>query len=475
MLTYVEPPLDHWHIRSGESIDRSVLIGQIQNNAHRLGTGKPSNHAPLIATGHQAWLWHPGILAKDLVMTRFAQQTDADTFHLVVDQDSHESLHLQLPVIHDQRLATETIHLAATDVRIPTGWQPPVDPTSVQHHLVDVQQRLGDSLAVDLDPVIQAFRELPPCQTLAQQITVVLTRLRKPYFDQPIPVCFVSDVIRLPSYQPWLDHMLADATHCVRSYNHAVDHHPSAHIAKLRVEPDRVELPLWAVRWEEPRQRVFADLAGQSNVLTFDNGQPVTPLSPGITPTPENSEAFSLTPRAMCLTAILRQWCCDLFVHGRGGIEYDRATEQWWRSWQNKPLAPMTAVSADLPMNFSVPVADHDKLHHAQWWSHHIPHNLDRTTSNKHTPHRLTLEKRNLIDHMNDDRNPIRRATAYQRIHQINAQLAKIYPHVLTDAANRLTHAQIGVLNHKIATKRDWCFALYDPSQIQSLERELIS
>jgi hypothetical protein len=48
------------------------------------------------------------------------------------------------------------------------------------------------------------------------------------------------------------------------------------------------------------------------------------------------------------MTAFMRLMVCDLFIHGRGGWEYDRAAEWWMRRWMGIELSPMAMATADL-------------------------------------------------------------------------------------------------------------------------------
>jgi len=480
MQLLIEPPLDRWQIGAGDhGADRSALIQCMRTHAQRLGTGHPSTTRPFIATGHQAWLWHPGILVKDLAVLHGADRFNAGAFHVVVDQDVHEALRLELPVVRDGHLSVEVVELAKTLAGVPTGYQPPVDPTLIQVSLTQAQERLGGSLAADPEPIIRAFTNPPPCQTLAQQITAALARLRQPYTPSPIPVLFVSDLPALPAYQTLLHQMLHDARRCANSYNKAVSARPGAGVAPLRVEPDRVELPLWVLRWGQPRQRVFVDLSGEPPIFTLDSGEPIVPQNPDDLEPDRDHD--TLGPKALLMTAVLRRWCCDLFVHGRGGQAYDRATEDWWRDWLGEPLAPMAVASADLCMDFDVPVGDTAALQKAVWWRHYLPHNIDRGTREIHripqpprtSPQAVHAEsvehKGRLIDQMGKDRDKKRRAEAYEMIQKINRDLVAAHPEQLTQADARVEQARMGLTNEAVASKRDWCFGFYPQATIHKL------
>ncbi len=465
----IEPPIDRWQLQPSapDPTTRAPLAQRSAHHASRLNTGQPPHPAtPIIATGHQAWLWHPGILAKDVAMIHAASRLNAGALHLVVDQDTHPALRLELPVIHDRRIAVETIELATTAQDVPTGCQPPADASAIAKTLADTRQRLGATLAVDLTPIEAAFTDLPPSQTLAQQITAAITRLRRPFIDTPIPVLFATDLPTLPPFQSLLDRLLNDARACAQAYNTAAAQRPNAHVATLRVEPDRVEAPLWALQWNKPRQRVFIDLADSPPIFTLDNGQPINPNPQ--TPSPDHPDRYTPAPKALLMTAVLRRYHCDLFIHGRGGDAYDRVTEDWWQHWLGETLAPMAAVSADLTLNFNAPVNNEQKLRHAQWHRHHLPHNIDRQAPAGAAEIALVKEKRDLLGHMDDDRDRDRRAAAFKRVRQINLALARSHPRLLAEAQERVERARVGLANRRTALKRDWCFAFYEPAGINT-------
>ena len=510
MQLTVEPPLNKWQVGvvdGGLSHDRAGLFDLINANAQRLGSGALSGQSgkgdggnTVIATGHQAWLWHPGILAKDLAMTVAAARMGAGMFHVVVDQDAHAALQLDLPVIRNKQLSIESVSLGPDDPAIPTACRSSVAAEVITSNLLAAKRRLGDSLAGGLtggvaegiDGVIEAFGGTPSCVTLAEQLTVALARLRRLVGASSgddgrgwgenqcgtLPVVFVSQLTGLSFYQAMLDRMLNDAQRCVSCYNRAAAGRPDAGILPLRVERDRVELPLWLLRWGKPRQRVFADLAGDPALFTLENGQPIEgSWSPdggwGSKGWGEDRSGHVLAPRALLLTAVLRRYCCDLFIHGKGGLVYDRVTEVWWQDWLGEALAPMTAVSADLRLEFDVPISDEQAVRDAQWWLHHLPHNIDRLATIPTPLNPTVAEKRAVLSHMDDDRDSHRRARAFKRVHQINRNLVEANPAVITEARRRLEQAQIGVANQQIAGKRDWCFGLYDPAVLSAIIQAL--
>lgn len=481
MQLIVDPPFDQWAVvddsrpsTRGPDENLAALWELMANHACRLGTGRPRHAQSFLATGHQPWLWHPGIFAKDLAVCDLAPRIGAGPFHAVVDQDVRAALGLELPVVRDGRLGVEAVVLGPYDATVPTGCQGPVPAHTIRQTLVEVQRRLGKTLAANVKPIMDAFSDPPDCRTLAQQITVALGRLREPWIQEPLPVIFATELTTLPGFRTLVEQMLGDAPACVENYNRSVATEPAAGVAPLGIRPNRVELPLWALSWGQPRRRVFADLAGRTPVLVLEDSQPidVPDALAGGGDAPQGGR-FTLAPRALLLTAVLRRWCCDRFVHGRGGARYDRVTQRWWGAWLGQQLAPVAVVSADLRMDFAVPVADDGAVAHAAWWSHHVAHNVDRAVPPSAVDRQQVQRKRFLIDHMDDDRDPQRRAAAFAQIHAINDALGRAHRGVLERAGQNLEETKLGRANQRVALKRDWCFALYDRAKLQAMARSL--
>ncbi|MEX0775132.1 MAG: hypothetical protein WD042_05395 [Phycisphaeraceae bacterium] len=461
----IDPPLSSWSPQTPHR-DRTTLRHIVNDHAQRLHTAALTITHPLIATGHQAWLWHPGILAKDIAMAAAARLHQSGMVHLIVDQDVNEALTLEVPVQEGNRLRVYPLRLAAQIAGVPTGVHPPIDPADVKQSLDDTRRSLGDSLCVDLSPIARAFVDLPACRSLAEQLAVVTVRLMRPWVGD-VPVFFASDLPRLPGFAQIVRRMLDDPQKCVACYNQAAAARPEAGIAPLAVEPDRVELPLWVMHAGAPRRRVYADVADRRAILVNEDGEPLTPPS-GVSLRREMGS--QLAPKALLLTAIMRCEACDLFIHGKGGGEYDRITEDWWRAWTSEELAPTAVVSVDLYLDLKAPVAERGDLARAVWWQHHLPHNLDRALR---LDDALARRKAELLSHMGGNRDRRRRATAFADLHAINARLVAEHPQAVHDAEQSVERAQAGVANRAISAKRDWCFALYADGQLAALMQAL--
>ena len=468
MRLHLDPPMNQWQAR------------------------QRTRQPPIIATGHQAGLWHPGILAKCIAAVEYAKAVGGEPLFVLVDHDDNDAMRLELPVIEADRLATHVVQLGESLPGVALVSQPKIDWNHAAKTLREARDQLGPRLRCDIEPIIGAADSMRAIEgTRADQMTKFMQKLWQPIIGS-LPMVMATNRID----HALVERMLRDAARCVQCYNEAVRQHPNTGIPLLNVERDRVELPLWylgnpwgfradesaseILDWPRDahgrqqfvpraRQRVYADLSDSAPLLVRDDGEPVpSARRDGIV------HHIGLAPRALSLTAMLRSTVCDLFIHGHGGGVYDRVMEAWWHAWIGQPLAPMAVVSADVNLDFpGVPLAQPQDLTRAIWYAHHLPHNLDRHLPREWVDVSLAARKREILAQMNDDQDAKRRAAPFRELHRINQTLGTQHAEVIRLADEQVAQVRTGVQNRRIASKRDWAFPLYPPSSLDDLAAQI--
>ncbi len=175
-------------------------------------------------------------------------------------------------------------------------------------------------------------------------------------------------------------------------------------------------------------------------------------------------------PRAVLLSAVMRRWRCGLFIHGRGGAVYDRVTDAWWRAWRGEALPAAAMVTADVRLPLEVPVASRQERDRAVWYRHHLPHNVDRHAHLTPIGRAKASAKAALLEQLRDEPGKRRKAAAFQGLHRINADLAKLHPELVAQARAAVARAEAGVRNAGVAARRDWPFVLYPADRIAALQ-----
>lgn len=398
--------------------------------AARREAGLPDDR-PIIMSGHQASVWHAGILAKRLALEHASPLAAASAW-LIADQDVNDPGIMAYPERDNAgRLQRREFRLTPptrTPLETPTGCIPrlrattPAPPTLATAAAAIVAEP-GDSAALQ----VSAANE----RMLRDRLGLTATHL--------VPSLGLS---RLTIFRDWVALMQADPARCVTAYNAAAEAAPEAQVRPLLARPDlgRWELPLWRIRPNEPRRPVF-------NVQVA------------------NIDPAELAPRALLMTAVVRAALCDLFIHGTGGGVYDKVTELWITNWLGIELAPMAIVSATLRLDLGVPDVTPADVARARWRSHaarHDPALIGDAT--------FAAQKRDMVraiaalKEAGEDPAPVFRAmhamiAAYRTGHA--AALASL------DAAT--LRAQADAADARIASDRTWPWVLHTDAALRGL------
>lgn len=414
-----------------------------------------------IMAGHQAQLWHPGILTKDLLALALADQLGGVATHLVVDQDVHPTLALDVPIKADHGIAVKTLTLASTLRHVPTGFQPPVNSRDMLAALDEFCHRHRLAPGITLNHLRVAIQHVICSEytTLATQVAAINDAIRRQMVGVEITSRLTSELSQTSAVGDLVAAMLDDPLRAAGTYNRAASAFADAGIEPMLIAREWVELPLWACRWNKPRAPVFADIASSRAMLIHKDGQPI------------DRDQWQIMPRALTMTLACRRSETDLFVHGLGGGQYDRITEQWANDWLGETIAPMATATADVVLDLGINTATKADLAHAIWYAHHLPHNLHRHPA--WSDHPLSMEKRQLLAQINTSRDRRKKRAMFQRIHQINDTLTALASDAIAQASEQLQATRQAIEHRALLSRRDWACVLYPDDDLKRLRQRV--
>ncbi len=396
----------------------------------------------IIAAGHQAGFWHPGILSKFLAahaVVESIRRERAVDLPLVVDHEDNDCSRLDLPIQGDHAgVDVQKVQIAALtpDMRgLPTGEIPALDPL---HAADGLRNPATESIRKGLRAIESSLRAHRRETSLARQMAEAVNDQLETSVSRPALLVasrlfassFGREIIRV---------MRDDPDRCARTYNGAVAGE-TGDVRPLQVRSGAVELPLWRIDLDRRRRPVFdADL--------------------------NSIDPARLRPRALLMTAIMRLAVCDLFIHGRGGIAYDRAMEKWIREWLGLPVCPMAMATADVYLPF--PDADVVGEFEIQQALRAFQRALHDPTSHDGA---LSKEKRALLAAITaaprQSRERRERFLAYHRwLEQEREHHAARIREANADVV-RLTQL---AANQAVMARRDWAFPLYPRETLDPL------
>jgi hypothetical protein len=247
--------------------------------------------------------------------------------------------------------------------------------------------------------------------------------------------------------------MADDPWQCAECYNRAVTAMPEAGIAPLLVRDDYVELPLWRIREDGRRMHAYdSDVAAA--------------LGNGECRIQESKSEIALMPRALFMTALVRLGMCDLFIHGFGGANYDRAMEAWIRQWLGVDVATLAMATADMRLPLMATDTETGDVARAQTRARRLWHDPSSADGNSHP----SAKKQSMFQAIEDlPRDSTERRAAFLAMHTELARGRSRHEQQLAAAWRQLEQARRHAADLAIAQRRDWAFSLYPHAMIDEL------
>ncbi|MBL8760108.1 MAG: hypothetical protein JNL50_02295 [Phycisphaerae bacterium] len=402
---------------------------------------------PLVMSGHQAILWHPGILAKYIAADSCARAAGAASAWVVVDQDTPPPHELAWP---SRASATSTRVVVGThgldyaspcDTEVPACARPPLA----------ARANAGDGLLIDPAAALPRLRRVINSNSNSPNAALQITRVIEsllPSSIAPVLTFFATSIARTDFFAALVRHMRADPRRCIEAYNAAALSHLGADIRPL--DANALELPLWHI--QGPLGSAARDPVHANELASI--------------PTPQ------LAPRALLMTALLRLAACDLFIHGTGGLAYDRVTDAWLASWLGADAVPAPTALATATLFLPLDATPENPLtseaiaaQRAYRDAFHKPGALGEQS--------LESERRSLV--ANIAASPYRSAERQRRYHDLQQLLTRYRAaHAPAIEARRLAALSARTsAKDRAASVRTWAFPLYPESKLTRLRDDI--
>jgi hypothetical protein len=403
----------------------------------------------VVATGHQAAIWHPGILAKDLVVGRVCHRLAATVgqavpLHVIADHDANDGGLVRLPALAEDgsldalgwRLRPAPEGRCLRDRLAGRAAAPPPHRSPIP------------ALADRIDAIHAAVDAHADAPSLALQLGLAAADLARPVTGD-IPRRSMSSLLQAAVGRAILERMASDPEACIAAHDAAVEADRTRRttrgrlprgVARLLDRGGAKELPLWRNTAE-----------GRRPVLL---GEPL--------------DAASLRPRALLATALARLAGCDLFVHGLGGGVYDRVMEDWIARWLGEEIAAnlAPAIVATATLRLPLPVERIDDPMTPEAW-HRLRNDPDLASSDDPTrsAHLAAIDAA--------PRRSRERRAAYLGLRAAIAEAHRRGAAQLADAERRMITERRVARSNAIARERTWAFPLHDDSSIAALAAEV--
>jgi hypothetical protein len=474
-------------------VERAVAYTSEYRDVDNLSTAVDrATTAPLVLSGHQPQLYHPGVWYKNFVLGQLARETHGIGIHLLIDSDSC-------------RTAT---------IRVPTGSvdQPRVEAVPLDHPAAEMpyeERMVGDEalfasfpsrLSTLLRPFIAApvVHELWPMihersrgeKNLGRRIAQGRHSLEASWGNDTLEVP-QSCVCCLNEFGWFVAHVLAQLPRFRTAYNGSLASYREAHgfrnrahpVPDLALDDGWLEAPFWIWSSDDPRRMpLFARQQGRELMISDRERRTfVLTLSPDADAAVAVEQlkelavrGIKIRTRALATTLFARLLLGDLFLHGIGGAKYDQVTNQIAERFLGFALPEFGTVSATLRLPIDHPCADADQPATLRRQLRELDYHPERflrrdgASNSKTTASTATI----VADKSHWLNTRVTPENAYARHLGIASANAALQPWVATvrsDVNRRLDEAVDCLRASSILTGREYSFALFPREHLQRL------
>ncbi|MFV1964796.1 MAG: hypothetical protein ACC628_05195 [Pirellulaceae bacterium] len=316
-----------------------------RNYRDRVETASPETDTPILLTGHQPELYHPGVWIKNFAISSAAQKWNARAVHLIIDNDTATSAAIRIPdgTLQKPRFGTVAYDQPSSDT--PYEDRPVLDSSAFASFGDRVRERLAPFVA---DPLIERFwpRAVAAADMHGNLGRAVAQARHEQEASWGLTTCELplSQVCEQESFRWFVVHVLGQLPRFRDAHNSSLAEYRRVHRLRSRTHPvpelvrqdEWLEAPFWIWSAADPRrERLFVRRRGRQLEIS-DSKQSLGFLSlhadgPGEAAVDElfewSARGYRLRPRALLTTMFARLFLGDLFVHGVGGAKYDQLTD----------------------------------------------------------------------------------------------------------------------------------------------------
>ncbi|RIK77314.1 MAG: hypothetical protein DCC67_12835 [Planctomycetota bacterium] len=328
-------------------------------------------YRPLILTGHQPELFHPGVWVKNFASDRLARLVGGQAVNLIIDGDACQETSIRVPLGTPREPRLGVVEFDRHRNNAPWEDRGIADRSLWESFADRVRAAAGmlsDRMLDQWWPAVLARGE----QTgrvgaaIAQARHLVERSWGRHTLELPQSRLSTTAAFRRFAY-----HLLLHLPRFAAAYNEALVEYRRAHKIRNHAQPvpnlgragDWLEAPFWV--WSAAaaiRRPAYVRFQGRTLVVSdrksFEQSLPMVDDGDAAVAVDElqrwEDDGCRLRSRALATTMFARLAVADLFIHGIGGARYDEATDAICERFFGAAPPPFATVSGTLRLPIAV-------------------------------------------------------------------------------------------------------------------------
>lgn len=477
-----------------EILEAAVDYTQSLEGKSELPTTKHLSSLPLVVTGHQPEMFHPGVWVKNFLAGKLAEKAGGVALNLIIDNDNLTTTALRVPT--GPRNSPSVEWIAFDDDHANEPWE------DARLNTTDIfstfAARIANSMKPwSISPLVS--RMWKSCALASRRFPLLrdLLTVGRHFLERD----WGLDILELPlshlcetaTFRKFTARILLDAERFRLIHNRILEEYrrvnrirsQSHPVPELKIEDRRIETPFWIWKKGEIDRRPLYVIRNNGRLVLSDKHRVL--ISTTLDENNEFSqivdvlkqlsqEGFRIRTRALTTTMFSRLFLADLFVHGLGGAKYDEMTDRLivrFFGMTAPKFVTTTATFHLLPGNDeSVTQQDIRKIKQELRRLHYHP---DLFLAHKtESAEILIREKKRLIAEQNDKtlRTSENRAR-YLRLKEIRNELAIDAETTRLELQRRLEQQQQKLESDRFLSDREFSFVLFPEDKLKPFMQTL--
>lgn len=472
--------------RLAESARRDLLAMAQRYTSAYADVGQLAKR-PLIVSGHQPDLFHPGVWFKNFALDSLAKTSGGVGIHLLIDSDLCRETSIRTPTESIETPRVESVPYdeaaATTPYEERTVQDDALFDSFAERAAASVRPLIGKSLIHSIWSYAIESRQRN--SNVGRALSEARHRIEREWGSTTLELPF-GEVADTEGFRRFAAELLLRCKETASAYNGALDEYRAAHRIRNAAQPlpdlagdgSWIETPFWVWSQAEPTRRALfasvgpdglrlSDRAGWSAEGPLDTDGVVAWLAE------QRPAGIKIRSRALATTLYCRLVLADLFLHGIGGAKYDQVTDRFCERLLGVTPPPHATLTATLrlPIEHDSP-EEQDRRELVQRIRDSRYHPEEFLTDRADADVLAAAQRK---EHWIGQRDPDLRAERHAQITAANELMAASLEPMRNRLERDLADVQRGLRDAALLDSREYAFCLFPAGDIRRRLTKLAS
>ena len=310
---------------------------------------------PIIETGHEPILYHPGIWIKNHLAHYLVKKLGGISVNMIVDNDACNMGLMYVPILSKISASVGKVafvknkdHVACEEI-VFDDFEPILQ---FKEEVIDLLSKniLREDIKTTIEDMQDMFGQFinrigecyqQGCSDMVGLLTAARRSLEEDFGIEnlEVPVSWMCDT---DGFYHFLLHILYESERFAKIYNEILAEYRGIHKIRSKANPlpdlkimgNLIEIPFWV--WKAGGQRAKCYRVNEGEDIKITDGADILVILKKNEGAMENlsrlkvlmETGIKIRPRAITMTMFSRMFFSDVFIHGIGGAKYDTITDE---------------------------------------------------------------------------------------------------------------------------------------------------